>query len=591
MTTKFAFIGVGKRAALFISIFSLLCMNAFAAAPSNDDLDVATTISGSSGTIMGTTFDATRQANENTHDFAPGYGYRTVWYSWTATETKPVIFEVTGAGFDPVMAAYTGNAFPLTTISRNNDTVGQLPRLEFGAFAGVTYRIAVAVSNDPLAQGSTFELQWQTANNPTNDNFANARELNNDLSGRVTVIKQNATRESGEPLHIAGQHSTWYTFKNNFGRDISFTFTTAAADGSDSTIAIYEGTSLASITPVVSNDNYGSSNNSRTIFLAKSGVTYRIAVDEGRSPNTGNGYLAWDVTRTRRYTSFGVRDEQTREVLDIDAADISVFRPSNGVWYWLNSSTNTFDAAQFGAAGDIPVPGDYDGDGRSDRAVVRNVNGSYIWWFNNSFDNSVLAVQWGIAGDKPVVGDYDFDGRSDFGVFRPSTGMWYILRSSDGQLLAKQFGMAGDIPVIGDFPGTSDAIDIAVFRPSNGTWYIDKGNSVTATQFGLSGDLPVVGEYDIDNKSDIAVFRPSNGTWYGLRSRDNTFFAIKWGVTGDIPLPADYDNNSNDQWDFCVFRPSDRTWYILKWEGTVMQFTQFGLSNDLPVSSLSTLTN
>jgi len=35
-------------------------------------------------------------------------------------------------------------------------------------------------------------------------------------------------------------------------------------------------------------------------------------------------------------------------------ADIGVFR--NGVWYLINSSTNQFQAVQFGLAADKPVP-------------------------------------------------------------------------------------------------------------------------------------------------------------------------------------------------------------------------------------------
>jgi hypothetical protein len=36
--------------------------------------------------------------------------------------------------------------------------------------------------------------------------------------------------------------------------------------------------------------------------------------------------------------------------------DISVFRPSLGVWYRINSSDGSFFAAQFGSAGDRPTP-------------------------------------------------------------------------------------------------------------------------------------------------------------------------------------------------------------------------------------------
>jgi hypothetical protein len=51
--------------------------------------------------------------------------------------------------------------------------------------------------------------------------------------------------------------------------------------------------------------------------------------------------------------------------------DLSVYRPSTGAWFNLLSemSYTTFTAAAFGTSSDTPVPGDYDGDGKSDRAV------------------------------------------------------------------------------------------------------------------------------------------------------------------------------------------------------------------------------
>jgi hypothetical protein len=77
-----------------------------------------------------------------------------------------------------------------------------------------------------------------------------------------------------------------------------------------------------------------------------------------------------------------------------------VFRPSNGVWYRLNSGSN----------------------------------------------NAFAAVQFGVAEDKPVPADYDGDGKSDVAVFRPSVGIWYLLRSTAG-FSAVSFGQNGDKPI------------------------------------------------------------------------------------------------------------------------------------------------
>ena len=51
---------------------------------------------------------------------------------------------------------------------------------------------------------------------------------------------------------------------------------------------------------------------------------------------------------------------------------------------------------------------------------------------------------WGGAtDDMPVPGDFDGDGRADIAVFRPSNGQWYI----KGAASPIQWGGTGDIPV------------------------------------------------------------------------------------------------------------------------------------------------
>jgi hypothetical protein len=57
------------------------------------------------------------------------------------------------------------------------------------------------------------------------------------------------------------------------------------------------------------------------------------------------------------------------------------------------------------------------------------------------------ATQWGQAGDIPVPGRYDTDARTDLAFWRPSTGTWYVLDSSTGRERDQQWGQPGDIPV------------------------------------------------------------------------------------------------------------------------------------------------
>jgi len=255
--------------------------------------------------------------------------------------------------------------------------------------------------------------------------------------------------------------------------------------------------------------------------------------------------------------------------------DISVFRPSDGTWYLIRSSNNSFQTQQFGTNGDIPTPEDFDGDYQTDVAVFRPSNGTFYVLGSNG--NLFTAFQWGTAGDIPVVGDYDGDAKADFAVFRPSNGVWYVRNSTDGSFSSQQFGLNGDVPVVGDYNGDGRN-DFAVFRPSSGTWYILNSQSGTLriTQFGVSSDIPAQADFDGDGKTDIAVFR--NGTWYVLNSSNNSLTVTQFGTSGDIPVSGDYDGDGRD--DIAVWR--NGSWYILRSSNNSFTAFQFGTIGDLP---------
>ena len=260
-------------------------------------------------------------------------------------------------------------------------------------------------------------------------------------------------------------------------------------------------------------------------------------------------------------------------------ADISVFRPSTGVWY-LNRSTAGILSVSFGVSSDLIAPGDFDGDGKADIAVFRPSNGT--WYSLNSQTNTVSTTTFGQSGDLPRPGDFDGDGKADISVFRPSNGAWYRLNSSNNAFVATQFGQSGDVPVLGDFDGDAKS-DLAVFRPSTGVWYRlnSNGGTFAATPFGQSGDIPTAADYDGDGKADISVFRPSTGVWYRLNSNGGAFAATPFGQSGDIPTAADYDGDGKA--DISVFRPSTGVWYRLNSNGGAVVITQFGQTGDLAV--------
>ncbi|HEY0457675.1 MAG TPA: VCBS repeat-containing protein [Pyrinomonadaceae bacterium] len=260
--------------------------------------------------------------------------------------------------------------------------------------------------------------------------------------------------------------------------------------------------------------------------------------------------------------------------------DLSVFRPSNGVWYATGSGDNAFRAQAFGLATDVPAPGDYDGDGKTDNAVFRDGT----WWISNSSNNTSRAEQFGLAGDIPAAADYDADGKTDLALFRPSSGIWYIRNSFDNSFRANQFGLSNDKPAVADYDGDGRA-DIAVFRPSNGQWWIwqSSNNAYRSQAFGLGEDVPVQGDYDADGLADIAVFRPSSGIWYILQSTNAQVRITQWGLSADRPTPGDFDGDNRS--DLAVYRPTEGTWYILQSWNNTFRANQFGLNGDIPVPS------
>jgi hypothetical protein len=217
--------------------------------------------------------------------------------------------------------------------------------------------------------------------------------------------------------------------------------------------------------------------------------------------------------------------------------DYAVWRPVNGAWYIAPSDGSAPYAISWGGGrfGDVPVPADYDGDGRTDLAVFR-MGAAATWYVVPSSGAAPYSFAWGTWGDMPAPGDYDNDNKADFAIWRPSNGAWWIRRSTDLSATALLWGTAGDQPVPGDFDGDG-ADDVAVFRPSTGVWYVRQSSlGVTSVAWGQMGDLAVSGDFTGDGRADLVVWRPGVAATFFLRSLTGPTSAFTWGTQFDLPL-------------------------------------------------------
>ncbi len=235
--------------------------------------------------------------------------------------------------------------------------------------------------------------------------------------------------------------------------------------------------------------------------------------DDGGPIATGPGFAlsnAFDQPAGNRFLYGATGDVPVAGDWNGDGVDTpGVFRPSTGEWLLSDTlsgpATITFS---YGRAGDIPVVGDWNGDGKDTQGIVRQGNGR--WILSNALGTAgTIYITYGVGSDIPVAGDWNGDGKDTQGVFRPSTASWLLSNSLEsGASTTFSYGRSSDLPVVGDWNG--DRIDTAgVFRPSGAQWILANslgGGQSVAFAFGLPSDTPIVGDWNGDRIDTQGIF-------------------------------------------------------------------------------------
>ncbi|NNE67834.1 MAG: hypothetical protein HKN33_14825 [Pyrinomonadaceae bacterium] len=188
-------------------------------------------------------------------------------------------------------------------------------------------------------------------------------------------------------------------------------------------------------------------------------TTQAVLVIDSTDPGVGStipasGSFAREVIQTQ---DNGSGDGFGSVVLTVPTTPDVVGATFFGRWYVTDgAAANGFAVSpvfEFTVFGDAVAPGstrfDFDGDSKADVSIFRPGPGE--WWYKKSSDGGNYAAQFGSGTDTITPADFTGDGKTDIAFFRPSVGEWFVLRSEDESFYSFPFGGTGDIPAPGDF--------------------------------------------------------------------------------------------------------------------------------------------
>ena len=278
-------------------------------------------------------------------------------------------------------------------------------------------------------------------------------------------------------------------------------------------------------------------------------VTFNLTANPaGPSPRVGTVTVAGQtvtLTEPPPATNAGIFRQGFLWVLDVDGLETTIVPPDLVYAYG-------------GIPGDIPIAGDWTGDGHTKIGIYRPSNGLFILDSNGNgildAGDAVFNLHIGKSpGDIPVVGDWNGDGRSKVGYFRQ--GFLWILDTNGNHIFEQGTdqvyafgGVAGDVPVVGDWTGTGKS-KIGVFRQGflwvldangNGTFDGPSGGDLLFPYGGIPGDVPIVGDWTGTGVTQVGIFR-QGFLWAldanGDRQIDSGDFVFGYGgLPGDIPI-------------------------------------------------------
>jgi hypothetical protein len=235
----------------------------------------------------------------------------------------------------------------------------------------------------------------------------------------------------------------------------------------------------------------------------------------------------------------------------------------------------------FRTGNEVPLVGDFNGDGKDDIAKFTRGESADVYVALSNGRHFGPAIRWNgsFAHDSqtPLVGDFNGDGKDDIVSFtRGSTGDAYVSLSNGSEFAAPRkwhdwFSIQTEIPLVGDFNGDGKDDVVTFTRGSRGDVFVALSNGTQFVGsgwkwhdwFSINSEIPRVGDFDGDGKDDIATF--TRGIWgdvYVALSNGRGFEGTSWkwhdSFCFDVELPATGDFNGDGRDDLASFARGNR---------------------------------
>jgi len=449
--------------------------------PPNDQFANRAAIAQGISFAVGNNLNATGEADEPNHANA-SLPLGSSWWSWTAAQNGQLTISSSGSDFGNALAIYTGSAVnALQSVAFDTSSGGgNEASVTFPVSIGLSY--AIAVDGLGAAQGNivlTLTFVPDSSQGPINDQFARARQITGSTAS-TTGTNVDATEETNEPNHAGASspiESVWWYWTAPAAGDVAID---TLGSSFDTTLAIYTGNAVGSLSQVAANDDVSGSRQSQVFFEAQPGQTYRIAVD-GFSSDSGDIVLNLDfvpavvgptnddfadrvVLTGNQVTASGTNIDATGETGEPNHAGLS--NPIASIWYEYTPNS--------------------DGD------LVINT-------FGSNFDTTLAVYTGSSVGTlSQVVANDDTSGvQSEVGLFADGGTTYYIavdgFGSAEGAVaLNLQF-----VPVVVN-PGNDHFADRDLLS----------GNSLTVN----SNNEDATGETGEPNHAGISS--PLNSLWW-----------------------------------------------------------------------------